>query len=95
MRFGSLKVPIGYASKWDLGNDVHSRYEASLKSIDGKGMRKLSDFEILRSGASAILLVHLPSSALPEGDSILTVTGAGAGRAVTQVVGRYFVRRLR
>src|SRR5882672_5647301 len=89
-----IRVPQGADQvrlQVNLPASHYSIYQASLKSVDDKGMRKLEEIEISKSGTGAILFIGLPSSILPEGDSILTVTGASAKRVAPEVIARYFL----
>jgi anti-sigma factor RsiW len=79
----------------DLGNGDYKGYRAALKMIDGKEAINLNDVQSSRSASGVTVFIQLATSELPPGDSMLTITGFGRQRGTDEVVGRYFVRRLR
>lgn len=76
-----------------LGADTYPSYGAALKPLGGPTRWTLRDLKPASAAAGEILVVELPAASLPEGDSILTITGS-RDEQVQQVVGRYFLRRL-
>ena len=79
----------------DLGNSDYKRYRAVLRMIDSKEVKNLKDLQASRSASGVTLFIQLAASDLPPGDSMLTVTGFGGQHVTDEIVGRYFVRRLR
>jgi anti-sigma factor RsiW len=77
----------------NLGSSDYVSYQASLKPIDGEGLRPLDHIKIAKSGTATTLLIELVPGVLPEGDSMLTVSGLRRGHTAPEVVGKYFVRR--
>jgi hypothetical protein len=95
-----IRVPSGadrLRLQVDLGNSDYKGYRAVLKMIDGKKpeAKDLTDLQASKSASGVTLFIQLAPSDLPPGDSMLTVSGLGGQRATDEVVGRYFVRRLR
>ena len=93
-----IRVPNGadrLRLQVDLGNSDYKGYRAVLKMIDGEESKDLNDLQASRSASGVTLFIQLAPSDLPPGDSMLTVTGFGGQRVTEEIVGRYFVRRLR
>jgi hypothetical protein len=91
-----IRIPPGtdrLQFRLDLGSNDHTRYQASLKGIDSERVRTLDDVRIAKSKAGTTLWIELTPGTLPEGDSLLTVSGGGGDHAAPEVIGRYFVRR--
>lgn len=79
----------------DVAAARHTSYRASLQKIGDRGSSNLAEMQASPSAAGKKLTIELPAGDLPAGDSILTVTGTRANQASPDVIGKYFVRRIR
>jgi hypothetical protein len=92
-----IKVPADAGRvqlRVDLVGSQYSMYRASLQTIGGRPTLSLLDVKASPARAGQILTIQLPATDLPQGDSILTVTGVLRNDATPEVVGRYFIRRM-
>jgi len=93
-----IRVPPGadrLLLQVDLGKSDYKGYRSALKVIDGKEVKDLNEIRVSESESGVTVSIELAAIDLPPGDSILTVTGFGGRHGANEIVGRYFVRRLR
>jgi hypothetical protein len=70
-----------------------TNYSAVARRVEGETVLTLPNIQATRSSTGYQLAMEFPAQSLPLGDYILTVSEVIGGNP--EVVGRYFLRRLR